>query len=44
MQIPLLVFEEYVDKFQQKVASLKKQPVVRSVVDHRAPRVRMNLS
>jgi hypothetical protein len=27
MQIPLLVFEEYVDKFQQKVASLKKQPV-----------------
>jgi hypothetical protein len=26
MQLPLLVFEEYVDKFQQKVASLKKQP------------------
>lgn len=28
MQLPLLIFEEYVDKFQQKVASLKKQPII----------------
>ena len=25
MQLPLLVFEEYVDKFQQKVAKMQKQ-------------------
>ena len=27
MQLPLLVFEEYVEKFQRKLASLKKQSV-----------------